>query len=205
MIAQNSQILVEHLDEVIVASFPYIKNPLSPARLPFQALRNRFRKGSKGIVISLGKRDFQYACHLIRGIQNGLGSTLPIQKAYAGNEDLPLKYREKLVSLGNNIETLDLLLLIDDTIMDLANGRYAIKPVAMLLSSFEQVMVVDADPVFLQPPEILFENEGYRATGTYFFQDRLMYRNAFPERRERWNSHLKYNPLSATFSNSASY
>jgi len=107
--------------------------------------------------------------------------------------------------LGNNIETLDLLLLIDDTIMDLANGRYAIKPVAMLLSSFEQVMVVDADPVFLQPPEILFENEGYRATGTYFFQDRLMYRNAFPERRERWNSHLKYNPLSATFSNSASY
>ncbi len=83
--------------------------------------------------------------------------------------------------------------------MDLANGRYAIKPVAMLLSSFEQVMVVDADAVFLQPPEILF------ATGTYFFHDRLMYRNASPERRERWNSHLKYNPLSATFANSASH
>lgn len=91
------------------------------------------------MVISFGKRDFQYACHLIRGIRNGLGSTLPIPIAYAGDGDLPLEYREGLMSLGTDIKTLDVLPLIDDTTMDLAHGRFAIKPVAMLLSSFEQV------------------------------------------------------------------
>jgi len=205
MTAQQSQTLAERLDQAIVASFPFIKSPLSHAKMPFRALRNRYKKGSKGIVISLGKRDFQYACHLIRGIRNGLGSTLPIQIAYAGDGDLPMEYREKLMSLGDDIETLDLLPLIDDTTMDLGHGRFAIKPVAMLFSSFEQVMIVDADAVFLQPPEVLFENKGYQETGTYFFHDRLMYQNAFPERHEQWNSHLKYNPPSATFSNFISY
>lgn len=205
MTAQQLQTLAERLDEAIVASFPFIRNPLSHPEMPFQALRNRYKKGSKGIVISLGKRDFQYACHLIRGIRRGLGSTLPIQIAYAGDGDLPLEYRENIMSLGNDIETLDLLSLIDDTTMDLAHGRFAIKPVAMLLSSFEQVMVIDADAVFLQPPEVLFENKGYQETGTYFFHDRLMYQHAFPERRERWNSHLRYNPPSAILSNLTSY
>ena len=94
MTAQQSQTaLAERLDQTNVASLPFISNPLSHAPLPFQALRNTYKKGSKGIVISLGKRDFQYACHLIRGLRYGLGSTLPIQIAYAGNDDLPMKYR----------------------------------------------------------------------------------------------------------------
>jgi hypothetical protein len=61
------------------------------------------------------------------------------------------------MSLCNNIEILDLLPMIDDTTMDLAHRIFAIKPMAMLLSSFEQVMVVDADAIVLQPPEVMFE------------------------------------------------
>lgn len=202
---QQSQALTERLDDAIVASFPFIRNPVLQPKLPFQALRNTYQKGSKGIVISLGKKDFQYACHLISGIRHVLGSTLPIQIAYAGDDDLPLEYREKVMSLGNDIETLDLLPLIDDTTMDLAHGTYAIKPVAMLLSSFEQVMVVDADAVFLQPPEVLFESKGYQDTGTYFFHDRLMYPNGFPERHAWYNSHLRFNQPSASLSNLTSY
>lgn len=138
MKAQQLQTVAERLDEAIVASFPFLRNPLSHAKMPFQALRKRYKKGSRGIVISLGKRDFDYAYHLIIGIRHGLGSTLPIQIAYAGGVDLPLEYREKLMSLDNNIEILDLLSLIDDTTMDLAHGRLAIKPVAMLLGSLSR-------------------------------------------------------------------
>ena len=203
--AQQSQTLAERLDEAVVASFPFVRNPFSPVKMPFQALRNRYKKGSKGIVISLGKKDFQYACHLISGIRHVLGSTLPIQIAYAGDDDLPLEYREKLMSLGNDIETMDLLRLIDDTTMDLAHGTFAIKPMAMLLSSFEQVMIVDADAIFLQPPEVLFKSKRYQDTGTYFFHDRLMYPNGFPERHAWYNSHLRFNQPSASLLNLTSY
>lgn len=202
---QQSQALTERLDAAVVASFPFIRNPNSQSKMPFQALRDTYHKGSKGIVISLGKKDFQYACHLILGIRHVLGSTLPIQIAHAGDDDLPIEYREELLSLGNDIETIDLLKLIDDTTMDLAHGTFGIKPLAMLLSSFEQVMLVDADAVFLQPPEVLFKSKGYQDTGTYFFHDRLMWPNSFPERHEWYDSHLKFNQLSETLLNLTSY
>ncbi len=202
---QQSQALTERLDAAIVASFPFIRNPKSQSKMPFQALRNTYGKGSRGIVISLGKKDFQYACHLIVGIRNVLGSTLPIQIAYAGDDDLPIEYREKLLSLGNDIESLDLLELVDDTTLDLAHGTFGIKPLAMLLSSFEQVILVDADAVFIQPPEELFKSKGYQDTGTYFFHDRLMHPNSFHERHEFYNSHLKFNQPSATLLNLTSY
>lgn len=205
MTAQKSQALTERLDAAIGAAFPFIRNPSSHSELPFQALRNTYRKGSKGIVISLGKKDFQYACHLILGIRHVLHSTLPIQIAYAGDGDLPMEYREKLLSLGDDIETLDLLPLIDDTTMDLAHGTFAIKPVAMLLSSFEQVMVVDADAIFLQPPEVLFKSKGYQDTGTYFFHDRLLHPGGFADRHAWYKSHLKYNQPSASLKDLTSW
>lgn len=206
MTAQQSQALNKRLEAAIVASFPFLRNPSSSnPDMPFQALRDTYKKGSKGIVISLGKKDFRYACHLIMGIRHVLSSTLPIQIAYAGDEDLPKVYREKLVSLGKDIETLNLLPLIDDTTLDLAHGTFGTKPVAMLVSKFEQVILVDADSVFLQPPEALFESKGYKETGTYLFHDRLLNKGVFQERHEWWESHLKYNPPSATLLQSASY
>lgn len=206
MTAKQSQALAERLDDALVASFPFIRNPSAPsATMSFQALRSTYKKGSRGIVLSLGQKDFRYACHLITGIRNILGSTLPIQVAYAGNDDLPREYREKLTSLGKDIETLDLLSSINDMTLDLAHGTFATKPIAMLASQFEQVMLVDADAVFLQPPEALFESRGYKDTGTYFFHDRLLYQNGFPERLDWWRSHLKYNPPSPSLLKLKSY
>ena len=206
MTNQHSQALTEHLDNTIVTSFPFIRNPSSSNEtMSFKALRETYKKGSRGIVISLGKRDFRYACHLIKGIRKVLGSILPIQIAYAGEDDLPKDYREKLMSLGEDIETLDLLSMIDDTTMGLARGGFGIKPMAMLLSSFEQVILVDADSVFLQPPEVLFKSPGYIETGTYFFHDRLLYQGSYQERHAWWRSHLKYDRPSASLLKLASY
>lgn len=206
MKSYETKALEELLDNAITGSFPFLRNPsASNPRLPFQSLRSTYKKGTRGIVISLGKKDFRFACHLIKNIRDVLKSTLPIQIAYAGNDDLPIEYREKLVALGKDIETMDLLPLVDDKTLDLAHGKFATKPVAMLVTTFEQVILVDADSVFIQPPEVLFKSKGYKDTGTYMFHDRLLNKGVFQERHEWWESHLKYNPPSTTLQSSASY
>jgi hypothetical protein len=43
---------------------------------------------------------------------------------------------------------------------------WAIKPFAALASTFEKVIVIDADSVFLQPPENLLSETGWQETGT---------------------------------------
>ena len=43
---------------------------------------------------------------------------------------------------------------------------FQLKPFALAESMFEEVMLVDADVIFLQPPDILWSNASYQATGT---------------------------------------
>ena len=194
------------IDRAVVASFPFIRNSSSSSsEAGFQALRNTYIPGSKGVVISLGKKDFRYACHLIANIRTVLKSDLPIMVAFAGEDDLPVRYREILVSLGENIETLDLLKTVNDATLDLAHGTFGTKPLAMLVSRFEQVILLDADVVFVQKPEVLLEGLGYQETGTYFFHDRLLNKGIFKERHDWWEKEMQYNKPSATLLKSLVY
>ena len=43
---------------------------------------------------------------------------------------------------------------------------FQIKPFALVESMFEEVMLVDADVLFFQQPEKLWNNASYQATGT---------------------------------------
>ena len=59
--------------------------------------------------------------------------------------------------IGPDIETVDILTVFDDAGLDLQHGGWAIKCFAALGSPFEQVMVLDADAIFLQAPEAILE------------------------------------------------
>ena len=52
------------------------------------------------------------------------------------------------------------------------DAKYAIKPFVILASSFREVILMDADTLFLKNPKSLFEMEGYKSLGTVFFHDR---------------------------------
>lgn len=55
------------------------------------------------------------------------------------------------------------------------SGRMGEVPYALLGSSFEQVLLVDADVTFLQPPElILLDHTQYQDAGMLLFHDRLI-------------------------------
>jgi alpha 1,3-mannosyltransferase len=178
------------LEQLAASLFSFIRNPSHPDDpIPLTTLRQTFVPKSKGIVITTGKGTFRYAAHLIANLRDVLKSKLPIQIVYLGDSDLPLEYRESLVQLGKNIETLDIQSMAGESILDQENPGWAIKPFALLFTKFEQTILVDADAIFLQKPEVIFnKHKGYRRTGTLLFHDRLVGKGDYAYRHQ-WLSH----------------
>lgn len=201
------------VEQTMISLFPFIqseeewsfKDPKS-----FTRLRKSFISGSRGIVIPTGVKTFRYTCHLILNLRSILNSTLPIQIIYAGDIDLPLKYRSAIVSMFFSydlqaIKFLDITKVLNDTTLHLSDGtsKWAIKPFAILASTFEEVILIDSDAIFLQPPEMILDtHSAYFKTGTLFFHDRLTGKNAYQSRHEFWRWVMRDHTPSSTFQKS---
>jgi alpha 1,3-mannosyltransferase len=192
------------LEGVLVSQFPFLLNPVRrDDATPFRSLRKTFVPRSRGIVIAAGKSQFRFTAHLISSLRNVLKSELPIEIAYAGSEDLPEEYRDALRSLDSDISFLDILTIFDDETLDLSKGGWAIKPFALLASTFEQVILIDADAVFLQDPTVLLDNHSkYLETGALFFHDRLLWKDVFKDRQKWWQKEMSHRTPSRALMNS---
>ncbi|KAL6860939.1 glycosyltransferase family 71 protein [Trichoderma novae-zelandiae] len=191
------QMLLAAIETTASSLFPFL-NPApgeKGSKTPLGDLQRSFTKGSKGIVIPAGGSELQirFTGHLISVLRDVFGCSLPIQLAYAGDGDLPGYRRDALLSLDktNNTELLNVWTVFDDTTLRLRRKGWAIKPFAALASRFEHVIVVDADAVFLQSPEVLFEQRAYVDNGAYLFHDRLLWQHAFQGRHEWWIDQIK--------------
>ena len=127
-----------------------------------------------GIVLTAGQGNFVLAAHCVRILRNVVNSTLPIQVFYSGNKDLPEVKREELRSLHPRLETIDILNhQFNETNAGLENSGYAMKPFAALASTFDRVILIDADTIFMQRPDAYFnEHAGLNKTGLHYFHDR---------------------------------
>ncbi|KAL7948260.1 glycosyltransferase family 71 protein [Trichoderma barbatum] len=189
--------LVVAIETTAASLFPFL-SPSSPkqgSKTPLRDLQRSYVKGSRGIVIPAGGSDLQirFAGHLISSLREVFGCSLPIQVAYAGDSDLSEHRRDALLSFDktNNTEFLDVWTVFDDDTLRLRRDGWAIKPFAALASTFEHVIVVDADAVFLQSPEVLFQQRAYVENGAYLFHDRLLWQHAFESRHEWWKDQIK--------------
>jgi hypothetical protein len=186
----DKQFLQETVESALASSFPFLRPKFPDGKTPFTDLRSSIVPGSRGIVIPTGKGTLRYATHLIGSLKEVLHNKLPIQIVYAGNEDLPPHDRERLHSRFDDVQFLDILTAIDDTNLKLAEGGWAIKAFAALYAPFEEVILLDADCVFVQPPEKLFLDPSYTSTGALLFHDRLLWQHGAPERHEWWRSQI---------------
>ncbi|KAL0089167.1 mannosyltransferase putative-domain-containing protein [Phycomyces blakesleeanus] len=127
----------------------------------------------RGIVMCIGNDQFKYAVPTLKGIRHGLNSTLPIQVYYIRDDDLSETRRRYLLS-----EFTDLTI---HKAVDSFNDRYtrfggwSVKSYAMLASSFSEVILMDADVYFFKNPELLFNDPGYKTTGSLFYYDRTLF------------------------------
>ena len=205
--AEEANTLRDSIDQTALSLFPWLHGPSQSSNASsLSHLRQKFMSGSKGIVIPTGQKTFRYACHLISNLREALGSKLPIEIVYAGDADLPSNYRDFIKGLDSDIETVDILQVFDDATLDLQHGGWAIKTFAALGSKYEQVIVLDADSILLQPPEtILDHHNGYKSTGALLFHDRLLWQGAFKERHQWWEKQLEHHTPSQALSKSRVY
>ena len=159
-----------------------------------------------GIVICAGSKNMVFAIHLIRILRDVLHSKLPIQIAYAGDEDLNFKDRVKLTAVSENIETFNLMDQFDDAIGGLKDGTWALKPFSILGSRFQRVILADADAIFLKNPDKVFEEEpGLMETGTLFWHDRFFAQGNDGGRHAWFNSMMRDREPSAMLNRSLFY
>ena len=132
------------------------------------------------------------ATYLLTSIQafRNLGCTLPIEIMYLGDGDLSEDYRQKLEDLPDVI-TRDMSQMINDEGWRVTG--WASKPFAMLMSSFREVIFIDADSLFFENPAVLFDEPGYVETGALFFRDRRI----LPESKKRWLQAILPTPISS--------
>jgi len=158
--------------------------------------RNSF--SGRGLVVPCGKFHFQYLVHFIKTVRF-LGSELPILVAYAGEDDLPSSYRNYLSKLNMNVNTLDVYKFIKDNTI----SGWSVKPYALLVAPFEEVILCDADTVWMQRPEVLFDDIGYKTHKALIFRDRSLF--AGHEDETNWLDANLPLPLSDRVLNSRMY
>ena len=166
---------------------------LFPSTAPYFAdhmiFHSQFYHGGRGIVFSAGN---DYALCLVTSITliRSLGCQLPIEVMYLGDDDLSSENQRRLERLPGVI-TRDIRQMVDDKGWQLKG--WAGKPWAILLSSFREVIFIDADALFFQNPEELFQDPDYAQTGALFFHDRLM----MEESKRDWLKKTLPEPISA--------
>lgn len=189
------------IEKVSFSFFPYLKPaPGAPHNATlFSDLLSRFdgsrhQDGGSGIVIPTGQHTLRYSCHLLASLTRVHKTHLPVEIVYAGDSDLTPEGREALKQAGEGLDIsfIDALTVFDDSTLRLAQGGWAIKAFAALASRFDDVILLDADAVFVQPPERLLEQARYLETGALLFHDRLLWKGGFMERQDWWHEQLKH-------------
>lgn len=173
--------LLGHLNELL---FPFTA-PYFPDHM---TLRSHLKKGGRGIALTAGNDQVTYLLTQIP-ILRRLGCDLPIEVMYVGDGDLNRDSRQDLEDLDGVI-TRDISAMVHPVGWDI--GSWAAKPFAVLLSSFREVIFIDADSFFFVNPEVMFEYPEYVRTGALFFRDRLI----MPENKKSWLQSVLPQPVS---------
>lgn len=138
------------------------------------------RLNGKGLVLTINDGMVDDTIRLIR-ILRFLGNRYPIEIIY--HSRLTELSRQHLVRAARikyeNYPTQDLWFVdVSRSIEPAVIGKFssfANKIIATLFNSFEEMILIDADTVLMQPPEYFFKLKKYIDSGTMFYKDRTAY------------------------------
>ncbi|KAI9338742.1 mannosyltransferase putative-domain-containing protein [Obelidium mucronatum] len=130
------------------------------------------KEHERGIIFSTGRGHFELAVHAIISLRTILGCDLPIEIHHMGPDDLSKEMLMAFKALPG-VKTVDVWDFWGDEAKALRG--WAVKPMALLASSFKKVMFLDADAVFIQNPDLLFTNSKiFEKYGQLFYHDRTI-------------------------------
>lgn len=135
---------------------------------------NDYNFDGKGIVIAASGNRYRYVTGLymnIYTIRKQFNSNIPVEIIYVGKkEEFNINIYNKLMEL-ENVKIIDLTSRLDTNISEDKLRGYRTKPLAALASSFEEVILLDADSLMFIDPYYLFETNGYNNYGMILFKD----------------------------------
>ncbi|KDO19208.1 hypothetical protein SPRG_15651 [Saprolegnia parasitica CBS 223.65] len=143
----------------------------------------KFPWADRGIVLCLHDHVVPMGASLLQELR-ALGNYDPVQVYHCLPNELATVSRDLLAS-DPLVEIIDVcsLLLTTPLFPSSASIRefqgFWLKPLALLFSSFDQVMLLDADDIFLENPSTLWASPSYTETGTLFFYDRVVNASMF--------------------------
>ncbi|TMW68160.1 hypothetical protein Poli38472_007832 [Pythium oligandrum] len=144
----------------------------------------------RGIVLPLFDDIATLGVSLVLELR-AMGVHLPVEVPHCG--DLSAKYYDKLLEEDKDVRVYDVcelattkhapLFCVDLEDCHSLFRSFNIKVLAVILSKFQEVMVLDADTLFFQNPMTLWSIPKYTATGTLFFHDRISYEQSYLAKR----------------------
>jgi hypothetical protein len=153
------------------AHFPYLLK-VPGACDNWRCFRDRFAR--RGLVFTVGSMQVKSMLPLMHMLRREFNVTLPIEVFYMGEHDFPARQREHFLKARyENVRLISLWSVLNQTYFEDMDG-YCAKPLAVLASSFSEVLFLDSDVVALQDPTLLFEDPEYKSTGWMFFRELSM-------------------------------
>ena len=146
---------------------------------------------SRGIIIAAIEHYERLLIYNIHTLRTQIDCNLPIEIWQIGQE-ISNDAQAALESRRNewNLSFKDVRNFTDDP----EHWRgYQIKAFIMKHTQFDEVILCDCDSLFLQNPEMLFDDPGYVNTGTFFFKDYLKHNpkdHEDEQNRIRWFQRL---------------
>jgi len=136
-----------------------------------QWLDDKFPGSGRGIVICAGGvQMFTNAWVLVWQLRKVLGCQLPIEVWHLGNAEMSTGMRSMLEGLGTHVvDAHAVLARFPARIVD----GWQLKPYALIMSGFREVLMLDADNVPVVDPSFLFDSPEFAATGAIFWPDVL--------------------------------
>ena len=128
-------------------------------------------RGSEGIVITAAGSFMPVLIVSLRMLRR-TGSTLPVEvflESSASSDAESEVCKTILPSL--NARCMPMAEILSSTSTPHNITRYQLKAFAMLFSSFERVVLMDADCFPVSPPELVFDNEPFLSTGLITWPD----------------------------------
>lgn len=135
------------------------------------------KKKSQGVVTIAERDNLHATVELVTTLRYSFKDDVPIEIFYYGNDDLP-DLIDNALSMMPGVRTIDLssISLFGEADFDgmlLANMTHkrssALQALALLSSSFDEMVYAAPGTVFLQRPLEMLKDQGYRSTGTLFF------------------------------------
>ncbi|UZJ57613.1 hypothetical protein CBS101457_006933 [Exobasidium rhododendri] len=134
----------------------------------------------RGIVMCVTTQTAHLAFPQIEAIHGVLNSSLPIEIFFYGQAELPETLQQAFETLPG-VTTSDLMNngMFDESVLhheglDIS-PRVARQSLALLATTFSEIIYIEPETVLLQDPETMFGSPEYLQTGTLFFRQAQMY------------------------------